>query len=91
MDRPVLRGHHGFLNVYGGSHDDNLAACGTPVPDTLGETAKAALRMTHKSILALSADIENFRFNRAVAFIADQHYKRYQKDEAGASAAKRCY
>ena len=33
----------------------------------LGDSASAAVRMAHKSILALSADIENFRFNRAVA------------------------
>ena len=41
------------------AHDDSLAACGM-VPDTLGETATAALRIAHKSILALSTDIENF-------------------------------
>ncbi len=73
------------------AHDDSLAACGTPVPDTLGETATAALRMAHKSILALSADIENFRFNRAVAqlHMLTNAISDIKSDEAGAPAAKR--
>ncbi|MGB0197727.1 MAG: leucine--tRNA ligase, partial [Candidatus Puniceispirillaceae bacterium] len=73
------------------AHDDSLAACGTPVPDTLGETATAALRMAHKSILALSADIENFRFNRAVAqlHMLTNAITDIKMEEAGAPAAKR--
>ena len=73
------------------ARDDSLAGCGTPVPDTLGETATAALRMAHKSILALSADIENFRFNRAVAqlHMLTNAISDIKSDEAGAPAAKR--
>ena len=73
------------------AHDDNLAACGTPIPDTLGKTATAALRMAHKSILALSADIENFRFNRAVAqlHMLTNAITDIKIGEPGAPAAKR--
>ena len=73
------------------ARDDSLADCGMPVPDTLGETATAALRMAHKSILALSADIENFRFNRAVAqlHMLTNAISDIKSDEAGAPAAKR--
>ena len=73
------------------AHDDSLATFATPVPDTLGETATAALRMAHKSILALCADIENFRFNRAVAqlHMLTNAISDIKSDEAGAPAAKR--
>ena len=73
------------------AHDDSLAPLGTPVPDTLGGTATAALRIAHKSILALSADIENFRFNRAVAqlHMLNNAISDIKIDEAGAPAAKR--
>ena len=73
------------------AHDDSLAAFGTPVPETLGGTATAALRIAHKSILALSADIENFRFNRAVAqlHMLTNAISDIKSDEAGAPAAKR--
>ena len=73
------------------AHEDSFAACGTPIPDTLGETATAALRMAHKSILALSTDIENFRFNRAVAqlHMLTSAISDIKSDEAGAPAVKR--
>jgi leucyl-tRNA synthetase len=73
------------------AHDENLVGHATPIPDELGNSALAAVRMAHKSILALSEDIENFRFNRGVAqlhmlanAIAD-----IKIDEPGALAAKR--
>jgi len=51
----------------------------------------AAVRMAHKSILALSADIENFRFNRAVAqlHMLTNAITDINMEEAGAPAAKR--
>ena len=73
------------------AHDDKLVGHTTPIPKTLGDSALAAVRTAHKSIFALSTDIENFRFNRAVAqlhmltnAIAD-----IKIDEPGALAAKR--
>ena len=73
------------------ARDESLAACGTPIPNTLGESSTAALRMAHKSILALAADIENFRFNRAVAqlHMLTNVITDVKMGEAGAPAAKR--
>jgi len=73
------------------AHDDSLVARGTPVPETLGDSALAAVRMAHKSILALSADIENFRFNRAVAqlHMLTNAVTDIKMEEPGAPAAKR--
>ncbi len=87
-----VEGASRFLKrVWRMADDTNLPPAGTALPDHLGNSALAAVRMAHKSILALSADIENFRFNRAVAqlhmltnAIAD-----IKMDEAGAGAAKR--
>ena len=47
--------------------------------------------MVHKSILALSTDIENFRFNRAVAqlHMLANAISDIKMEEAGAPAAKR--
>ena len=87
-----VEGASRFLKrVWRMAHDDSLPACGTPVPDMLGETATAALRMAHKSILALSSDIENFRFNRAVAqlHMLTNAINDIKIDEAGAPATKR--
>ena len=44
-----------------------LPAVDAPVPDSLGAAALALRRNTHKTIQAVSADVEQFRFNRAVA------------------------
>ena len=73
------------------AHDDSLAAHGALLPDTLGESVLAAVKMVHKSILALSADIENFRFNRAVAqlHMLTNAISDIKMDEVGAPAAKR--
>ena len=49
------------------SLDPDLAPLGTaPLAESAG-SALTLLRIAHKSIISLSADIENFRFNRAVA------------------------
>tara|TARA_B100000989_G_C19498086_1_gene453004 strand:- start:665 stop:1648 length:984 start_codon:yes stop_codon:yes gene_type:complete len=73
------------------AHDRSLAVQGTPVPDALGDSVLAAVKMAHKSILALSADIENFRFNRAVAqlHMLTNAITTIKMEEAGAPAAKR--
>jgi leucyl-tRNA synthetase len=49
------------------AQDPRLSSVATELPDKLGNSALAAVRVTHKSILALSKDIDNFQFNRAVA------------------------
>jgi leucyl-tRNA synthetase len=91
-----VEGASRFLKrVWRMAHDPDIAQDMDPTDSNLtaqmGETAVAAVRMAHKSILALSADIENFRFNRAVAqlhmltnAIAD-----IKMTDEGAAAAKR--
>ena len=44
-----------------------FAAKNAPMPDTLDEPAKTLIKTTHQTIASISADIERFRFNRAVA------------------------
>ena len=44
-----------------------LPPCETVTPTTFAATALALRRATHKSIAAITDDIEGFRFNRAVA------------------------
>ena len=44
-----------------------FAAINTPMPDTLDDPAKTLIKTTHQTIASISADIERFRFNRAVA------------------------
>ena len=73
------------------AHDENLAGHTIPLPEALGDSALAAVRTAHKSILALSKDIENFHFNRAVAqlHILTNAIADIKLDEPGALAAKR--
>ncbi len=54
-------------------------------------SALELMRMAHKSILNLSADIENFRFNRAVAqlHMLANTITNIKDGDAGAAAAKR--
>ena len=73
------------------ANDSGLANVGTPPRPDSANSALALLRMAHKSIIGLSADIENFRFNRAVAqlhmlanAIAD-----VKDSDTGAAEAKR--
>ena len=44
-----------------------FAAINTPMPDELDDPAKTLIKTTHQTIASISADIERFRFNRAVA------------------------
>ncbi|MGA0182563.1 MAG: leucine--tRNA ligase [Candidatus Puniceispirillaceae bacterium] len=87
-----VEGASRFLKrVWRMAQDPELAPRGAaPLPDSEG-SALALIRMAHKSIIGLSADIENFRFNRAVAqlhmlanAIAD-----VKAGDKGASEAKR--
>jgi leucyl-tRNA synthetase len=87
-----VEGASRFLKrVWRMAQDPELAPLGrAPLPDSEG-SALALIRLAHKSIIGLSADIENFRFNRAVAqlhmlanAIAD-----VKAGDKGASEAKR--
>ncbi len=44
-------------------------AAGTSMPATFGEAAMALRRATHRTLAAVSEDIERLRFNRAIAHI----------------------
>lgn len=44
-----------------------VAAHGAAMPDTLSDTALALRKATHKTIMGVTADIENLHFNKAVA------------------------
>jgi leucyl-tRNA synthetase len=48
-----------------------LPAPGTPAPATLSPKADAARRAIHKTIVAVSDDLEKFHFNKAVARIRE--------------------
>ena len=67
------------------NHDTNRSS------DRYDGTALALMRVAHKSIINLSADIENFRFNRAVAqlHMLANAISDVKASDAGAEAAKR--
>jgi len=48
---------------------DDLAAPGTPLPPDFGAAATDLRRASHRAVAAVTEDIEQFRFNRAVARI----------------------
>jgi leucyl-tRNA synthetase len=48
-----------------------LAAPGSPMPSTLSPALDATRRATHKTIAAVTDDLDKFRFNRAVARIRE--------------------
>ncbi|MCX7354040.1 MAG: leucine--tRNA ligase [Alphaproteobacteria bacterium] len=48
-----------------------LPPSGAKVPETLSDAAMAARRATHKTIAAVTEDLEKFRFNRAVARVRE--------------------
>ncbi len=48
---------------------DQLPGTGVPAPANLSDDARLLRRATHKAIAAVTDDIEQFRFNRAVARI----------------------
>jgi leucyl-tRNA synthetase len=73
------------------SKDPNLAPVNTaPLADSEA-SALSLVRMAHKSIISLSADIENFRFNRAVAqlHILANTISDVKATDRGAAEAKR--
>jgi len=87
-----VEGASRFLKrVYQMAQDQALAPVGTAIlPDSEG-SALALIRMAHKSIINLSDDIENFRFNRAVAqlHILANTIANVKLVDKGASEAKR--
>jgi len=48
-----------------------LAPIGASRPDTLGDRSKAVLKVIHRTIVAVSGDLDKFHFNRAVARIRE--------------------
>ena len=48
-----------------------LAAIGVTRPDALGEHSQAVLKIIHRTIVAVSDDLDKFHFNRAVARIRE--------------------
>ncbi len=87
-----VEGASRFLKrVWRMAQDPELAPRGAaPLPDSEG-SALALIRMAHKSIIGLSADIENFRFNRAVAqlHMLANAIANVKAGDKGASEAKR--
>jgi leucyl-tRNA synthetase len=87
-----VEGASRFLKrVYKMAQDPKLPSAGTMVLSDSEGSALALIRMAHKSILGLSADIENFRFNRAVAqlHMLANAIANVKMAEKGASEAKR--
>jgi leucyl-tRNA synthetase len=73
------------------AQDAQIADAGPVTTEECEGTALDLLRMAHKSILNLSADIENFRFNRAVAqlHMLANAIGDVKEGDAGAAQAKR--
>ncbi len=87
-----VEGASRFLNrIWRMAQDPCLVQQGTALPEKLGNSALAAVRITHKSILALSVDIDRFQFNRAVAqlHILANAISDIEPSEVGAIEAKR--
>ena len=87
-----VEGASRFLRrIFQMTKDPELAPIGSELlPDSQG-SALTLIRMAHKSILRMSADIENFRFNRAVAqlHILANTISDVKMSDRGAMAAKR--
>jgi leucyl-tRNA synthetase len=68
-----------------------LPAAGTKAPESFSDAAMAARRATHKTIAAVTEDLEKFRFNRAVARVRELSNVLFDLDlkAAGASWALR--
>ena len=87
-----VEGASRFLKrVWRMAQDPGLAPLGTAALADSEGSALALVRMAHKSIIGLSADIENFRFNRAVAqlHMLANAIGDVKADDKGAAAAKR--
>ena len=67
-----VEGAYRFVNRLWRLIDDTLEtlpAAGTPLPTAFGTAAAELRRASHRAIAAVTEDIEQFRFNRAVARI----------------------
>ena len=51
--------------------ESDLPSPGSPMPNDLSESAVEIRRAVHKTIRAVTKDLENFRFNRVVAHIRE--------------------
>ncbi|MFL2844812.1 MAG: leucine--tRNA ligase [Candidatus Puniceispirillaceae bacterium] len=73
------------------SQDSELSPIGTTVLHDSEGSARALIKTAHKSIISLSNDIENFRFNRAVAqlHILANAIAVVKPSDKGAATAKR--
>jgi leucyl-tRNA synthetase len=87
-----VEGASRFLKrIYRLAQDSELAPVGTTVPHDSEGSALALIKIAHKSIISFSTDIENFRFNRAVAqlHILTNAIGVVKSTDKGAPAAKR--
>ena len=60
-----------MVNQAPGGPGTFLAAIGVTRPDALGEHSQAVLKIIHRTIVAVSDDLDKFHFNRAVARIRE--------------------
>ena len=60
-----------MVNQASGPPGTFLAAIGVTRPDALGEHSQAVLKIIHRTIVAVSDDLDKFHFNRAVARIRE--------------------
>ena len=87
-----VEGASRFLKrLYRLAQDQELAPVGTAVLHDSEGSARALIKIAHQSIISLSKDIENFRFNRAVAqlHILANAIAIVKSTDKGAAAAKR--
>ena len=87
-----VEGASRFLKrIYRLAQDSELAPVGTAVLHDSEGSALSLIKIAHKSIMSLSNDIENFRFNRAVAqlHILANAIGVVKSTDKGAAAAKR--
>ena len=87
-----VEGASRFLKrIYRLAQESDLAPVGTTVLHDSEGSALALIKIAHKSIVSLSTDIENFRFNRAVAqlHILANAIAMVKSTDKGAAAAKR--
>ena len=71
--------------------DDSIAAPGATMPDKADPKSLDLVKTVHKTILAISRDIEEFRFNRAVAQLhtLSNAISNLAPDSAGSPEARR--
>ena len=60
-----------MVNQASGPPGTFLAAIGVTRPDALGEHSQAVFKIIHRTIVAVSDDLDKFHFNRAVARIRE--------------------